>query len=362
MSKRIEELDKNFQAAPLKTEEGFTWFTVDQAPFVVVGLLWFKENGGEFNRLPKRAKGVVRDALWELGTMPSGGRVRFKTDSPTLRVRVRHSRPEIAMVHMCAVGMSGIDVYEGPPKRMTYWTSTKAIVPKETYVTQFFNDLPKKLREFTLYFPTYNDLVQFEVGVVAGSTLAAPTAYRLKKPVVFYGTSVTQGGCSSRVATGFVPLVGRKLGINVVNLGFSGNGRCDPELVPLLNEIDMACLVVDPVCNMGPDLMKTSFAPFLNGIRARWPKLPLVLMTTFRFAQENFALKPRWHEASDIAVATYRQMRRQGDKNVHLIECRKFFGAGPDHPSVDGVHLTDVGFEKMANGVAPVLKKILRLS
>src|SRR5438105_4326704 len=101
MSKRIEELDKNFQAAPIKTEEGFAWFTVDKAPFVVDGLPWFKENGGEFYRLPKRAQDVLRPVLWELGTMPSGGRVRFKTDSPTLRVRVRHSRNEIAMTHMC---------------------------------------------------------------------------------------------------------------------------------------------------------------------------------------------------------------------------------------------------------------------
>jgi lysophospholipase L1-like esterase len=245
---------------------------------------------------------------------------------------------------------------------MTYWASTKEIVAKESYVTQIFNDLPKKLREFTIYFPAYNDLAQFEIGVPAESKLATPSAYRLPKPVVFYGTSVTQGGCSSRTATGFVSVVGRQLGINVVNLGFSGNGFCDPELIPLLNEIDMACLVMDPVANMGVDRMKTGFAPFIDGIRTQHPKLPIVIMTTFLFAQENFFISRRWQEASDIAVETYRQMRRRGDKNVHLIECRKFFGAGPDHPSVDGVHLTDLGFAKMADGVTPVLKKVLKLT
>ena len=76
MSKRIEDLDKNFKAAPVKPEDSLTWHTVNAAPFVVDGLPWFKENGGEFYRLPKRAKSVLRDALWELGTMPSGGRVR----------------------------------------------------------------------------------------------------------------------------------------------------------------------------------------------------------------------------------------------------------------------------------------------
>ena len=361
MSKRIEDLDKNFKTAPVKPEDNVVWHTVNKPPFVVDGLPWFKETGGEFYRLPKRAKRGLRDALWELGTMPSGGRVRFKTDSPTLHVRVQHSRPDIAAPHMCAVGTSGVDLYEGPPQKMTYWNSSKAIVAKEPYVTQFFANLPKQLREFTIYLPVYNDLIRFEIGLAPGARLATPSPYRRKQPVVFYGTSVTQGGCSARAATGFVPVVGRRLGLNVVNLGLSGNGWCDPELVPLLDELDMACLVVDPVGNMGLERMKTGYVPFLNAIRARRPKLPLLFMTFFRRANEHYLGDCGWDETNAIMVNTYRQMRRHGDQNVYLLDTRKLIGREQDHPSVDGVHLTDLGFQKMADGVAPVLKRILHL-
>ena len=362
MSKRIEDLDKNFRAGSINIENGLTWHTVNAEPFVVDGLPWFNENGGKFYRWPKRAKSILRDALWELGTMPSGGRVRFKTDSPALHVRVQHGRPDIASAHRCAVGTSGIDLYEGPPKKMTYWNSSNAIVAKKPYVTQFFADLPKRLREFTIYLPVYNDLIRFEIGLAPGARLAAPSPYRRKQSVVFYGTSVTQGGCSARAATGFVPVVGRLLGINVVNLGFSGNGWCDPELVPLLDEIDMSCLVVDPVGNMGLERMQTRYVPFLNAIRARRPKLPLLLMTQFQFAKVNYLGNDGYDEANAIVLQTHRQMRRQGDQNVYLLDTRKLIGREQDHPSVDGVHLTDLGFKRMADGIAPVLRRILRLN
>ena len=362
MSKRIEDLDKNFKNAPVSAAAELTWHTVNAAPFSVDGLPWFQENGGAFFRLPKRAQSILRESLWILATMPSGGRVRFKTDSPVLRVRAQHSRPELAMPHMCAVGVSGLDLYEGPPRKMTFWNIGRPGHATAPYVVTLFTDLPKKLREFTIYFPTYNDLVHFEIGVAPSAKLAAPSPYRLKKPVIVYGTSVTQGGCSSRVGTGWVPTVGRQLGINVVNLGFSGNGNCDLELVPLLDELDMACLVVDPVGNMGPKLMPTGYAPFLAAIRARRPKLPLLLMTFFRRAGEHYLGDQGWDQANAIVLQTYQQMRRQGDTNVYLLDVRKIVGLEQDHPSVDGVHLTDLGFRQMADGVAPVLKRILHLA
>ncbi|MEI8062632.1 MAG: SGNH/GDSL hydrolase family protein [Verrucomicrobiota bacterium] len=363
MSKRIEDLDKNFKATPVKAEDSITWHTVNNEPFAVDGLPWFKENGGAFYRLPVRAKTSLRESLWILGTMPSGGRVRFKTDSPTLRARVQHSRGDagLAMTHMCAVGCSGLDLYEGPPKKMTFWNIGRPGHVTEPYVVTLVSDLPKKMREFTIYFPAYNDLVRFEIGLAPGVKLAAPSPYRLKKTVVVYGTSITHGGCSSRVSTGWVPVVGRQLGINIVNLGFSGNGQCDPELVPLFNELDMACLVVDCVANMGLARMKTGYVPFLDAIRKCRPKLPLLLMTELRYASEHYLGSQSHNEMNAIVIDTCRQMRRQGDQNVHLLDARKIIGFEQDHPSVDGVHLTDLGFKQMADGVAPVLKRILRL-
>jgi lysophospholipase L1-like esterase len=242
---------------------------------------------------------------------------------------------------------------------MTYWTSSKPMVAQELYVVSFFTDLPKRFREFTIYLPTYNDLVRLEIGLTTDARVVAPSPYRRKRPVVFYGTSITQGGCSSRSATGYVPTVGRLLGLDVVNLGFSGNGLCDPELIPLLHEINMECLVVDPVANMGLSRMKTDYAPFLNTLRTHRPSLPLLLLTFFRPADERFLGNRGHDQANAIVTQTYRQMRRHGDRRVYLLDIRKIIGREPDHPSVDGLHLTDLGFHRLAKAVAPVLRRIL---
>lgn len=361
MSKRIEDLDENFKDKNPKILDGLQWILAADPRFTVNGLPWFHENGGDFFRLPKRAKGVVREPVWELGTMPSGGRIRFKTDSTTLKLRIQHSRAEIAMVHMCAVGMSGIDLYEGPPSRMVYWNSSKQIVPKEPYVAQYFEKLPKKMREFTLYLPTYNDLVLLEIGLDVGAKIARPTAFRLKKPVVVYGTSITQGGCASRGANGFVPLLGRMLGVDVINLGFSGNGKSDLEVADIINEIDSACFVNDCIANMGIEDMKARYVEFNEKIRAKRPTLPILFMTSICWAGANIQNQPWLTETNQFVIDTYNRFRKRGDKNAHLLDCRKIIGIDPDHPSVDGCHLTDLGYKRMADGVAPVLKRILKL-
>jgi lysophospholipase L1-like esterase len=361
MSKRIEDLDENFKDKGSKIEDGLMWTSASDPRLTVNGLPWFRENEGEFFRLPKRAKRVVRDPVWELGTMPSGGRVRFKTDATTLKLRIQHSRAEIAMVHMPAVGVSGIDLYEGPPSRMVYWTSSKQIVAKQPYVATYFEKFPKKMREFTLYLPTYNDLVLLEIGVDVGAKIAKPSAFHLKKPVVVYGTSITQGGCSSRGANGYVPLVGRMLGLDVINLGFSGNGKSDLEVADLINEIDSACLVNDCVANMGVEDMKARYVAFNEKIRTKQPTLPILFMTSIRWASENYQANSRGEETNQFVIDTCNQFKKRGDKNVYLLDCRKIIGIDPDHPSVDGCHLTDLGYRRMADGVAPVLKRILKM-
>ena len=361
MTRRIEDLDKNFQAAAPRIADGLSWITARDPRVAVNGLPWFQENSGEFLRLPKRAKGVVRDVVWELSTMPSGGRVRFKTDSTTLRLRIQHSRPEIAMPHMCAVGVSGIDLYEGPPERMVYWGSNKNMVSQQPYVSTYFEKLPRELREFTLYLPTYNDLTLLEIGLDADATLAPPSPFRLPKPVVIYGTSITQGGCSSRGATGYVPLLGRMLEVDVINLGFSGNGKAEPELAELVAELDAACYVNDCLANLELDEAQQRYATFNQALRAKRPDIPLLLMTSILWAPHCFGGTHSCDARNELVLQNYADLRQRGDKGVHLLECREVIGIEADHPSVDGGHLTDLGFKRLADGVAPVLRKILKL-
>jgi hypothetical protein len=364
MSKRIEELDTNFKDQGSKIEEGLAWISAKDPRFTVNGLAWFEENGREFLRLPKRAKGVVPDGVWELATMPTNACVRFKTDSTTLKLRIQHSRPEVATARWCAVGASGIDLYLGPPARRVYWGSNNQIVSPQRYVSSYFEKLPRKLREITLYLPTYNDLVLLEIGLDPRARLAPPSRFRLAKPVLFYGTSVTQGSSTSRGATGYVPVVGRRLGIDVINLGFSGSGNSEASVADLVAEVDLACLVNDCVANMREEGMEERYLAFNEKIRARWPRLPILLMTCFPLAPCIRTEIPaaRLRRRNRLPFLAYRQFRARGDRNVHLLDCRDLKGFAPDHPSVDGVHLNDLGFLHLADAVTPRLKRILKLT
>ena len=361
MNKRVDQLDTNFAARGGRVEGELAWVSGKDPRLTVNGLPWFEENGREFIRLPKRAKGVVRDPVWELSTMPSGGRVRFKTDSSTVKLRVQHSRAELAMPHLCAVGMSGIDLYEGPPSRMTYWASNRPAEPTKPYECLYFEKMARKLREFTLYLPTYNDLVLLEIGLDKDAVVKPATAFRLRKPVVVYGTSITQGGCASRVANGHVPLIGRMLGVDVVNLGFSGNGQSEPEMAELVADIDAACYVNDCIANMTEEQMKTRYRAFNEVLLRRHPETPVLMMSAIRYASEHYVGGGRQLVTNAIARQAYQQLRKTDPGHVFFLDCTKVIGLEADHPSVDGCHLTDLGYWRLAKAVAPVLGKILKL-
>jgi hypothetical protein len=338
------------------------WIPANSDHFAVSGLHWFKENDGEFIRLPKRAQGVVRPEVWGLANAPSGGRIRFKTDSTSLKLRIYHGSGALCLPHMCAVGTSGIDLYEGSPEKMTFWASNYPGSINCPYICAYFENLPRQLREFTLYLPAYTPLAGLEIGLDLEAGVAEPTPFKCEKPVVFYGTSITQGGCASRSGNGFVPRVGRMLGIDAINLGFSGNGKCEPEVADLVGEIDAECFVIDCIANMTNTTMKQRYANFVSKIRSRWPETPILLMTRICFAFEHFRDGSDIDQIRDVMNAvvleTYNKMKTQGDEHVYYFDSTEAVGLSENHPTVDGVHLTDEGFRLLADALAPVLANI----
>ncbi len=336
------------------------WIPATSDLVTVNGLPWFEENGREFIRLPKRAEAVLNRDLWGCSLNTSGARVRFKTDSTSLRLRIHHGGGAISMHHFCARGCSGIDLYEGPPDKMTWWMNNEPAVIHAPYISQYFADLPQKLREFTLYLPTYCNIASLEIGIDRQARIAKPTPFKIAKPIVFYGSSITQGGCATRSAKGVVPVVGRQLNADIVNLGFSGLGRYEPEMAEFISEIDASCYVMACIANLNPQLAAERYAPFIEILRKRRPDSPILLTTRIRFAQENYSDQACWQGLTKAVLDTFAKRKARGDKNIYLLRVDKFIPMGSDHPSVDGVHLSDEGFKIMADAMIPVLTKILR--
>ena len=218
------------------------------------------------------------------------------------------------------------------------------------------------MREYLLYLPLYNGVSSVEVGLPADARFAAGLA-RLAdraKPVVFYGTSITQGACASRPGMAHAAILGRRLDRPVVNLGFSGNGRMDLELAPMIAEIDAALYVIDCLPNMSAEQVRERAAPFVRALRAQRPDTPILLVEDRTFTNAPF-------KRARVQVprpAPRRPARRHGDPPGEGVERIAYLAGdgllGLDgDAAVDASHPTDLGFERQADAFEPVVRELL---
>ena len=298
-----------------------------------------------YDRLPARAKALVRPPVWDLSLDSSGYCVRFVTDAPSIHVKWDLRKPQLAMDHMPATGVSGIDVYARLATGGWRFVGTGR-VGGQSNEAAFGNPGAK---EFIAYLPLYNGVTAVSVGVPAGKTLS-PAPVR-GKPVVFYGTSITQGGCASRPGMAYPALVGRKLDVPVINLGFSGNGQGEPELADLLAELDPAAYVFDALWNMSPQFVTERTAPFVRKLRAAHPDTPIVLV-------EDCSIHGTPTGKGKILREILAQLQQEGIKGLYFISAEGMMGPD-DEGTVDGCHPTDLGFMYQAEVFVRDLKPIL---
>ena len=183
------------------------------------------------------------------------------------------------------------------------------------------------------------------------------------KPAVFYGTSITQGGCANNAGGDYPSIVSRALNLDVVNLGFSGCGQGEPEVAHMIAEIDAGLFALDYVANVQPPRLKKTLPEFVNILRAKHPKTPIVLMSKIVYAAAMYAREYReQHEqCRDIMIQFYVKARKAGDKNIHFVDGNALISYGTDLALVDGGHPTGAGFQLMAGRLVPQVRQILKL-
>ncbi|MBP7141826.1 MAG: DUF1080 domain-containing protein [Opitutaceae bacterium] len=314
-----------------------------------------------FDRLPAAAEGVVRDPVWKLGEDSTGLRIRFMTDAGSVRARWTLRLERLAMFHMPATGVSGLDLYV---RDADTWKWIGVGRPRNTGKSQdqlLVGDLGTGMREYLLYLPLYNGVDSVELGLPAGSRFEpAPDRYAERKPIVFYGTSITQGGCASRPGMSYEAILGRRLDWPTINLGFSGNGKSEPEMAQLIAELDPAVYVYDSLGNLTPEQTKERLRPFIKTLRDRHPTTPIVLLEHLYPPHSVFGQNYRTKdsETNGYLRQFYDEMRKAGDKHLHYVAASLLLG-GDGEDTVDGLHPTDLGFMRMADGIEPVLRAAL---
>lgn len=357
----IAKIDKNFRAETLKGGEKIVYRNALRAPFEVTGFPWWSPGRGELYRMPKNiAKQKVGRGVVSLSHNSTGGAIRFATDSPLIVIRGFIKRGH-DMAHMPRVGSAGVDLVQdcGTPRERLHKPlfPSRAMVDGEEpflHVTKIHGD--RRMRQFTVFLPLYSGIKSIEIGVTPDAAVAAPKPQKIKDPICFYGSSVTQGGCASRPANNYTTMLCRAVDAPQVNLGFSGSAKGEPAVARAIAGLKLSAFVMDYDYNAPSAAhLKKTHAAFFRIVREAQPELPIILISGPR---DRY---PDAEKRRDIIRATYEQAVAAGDKNVYFIDGMTFFDEVPRRfCTVDGSHPTDLGFYIMYQKILPVLKQALR--
>lgn len=326
--------------------------------FEVEGRGW-AETAGPFDRLPESAKPKVSEAVWNLSHHSSGICIRFATDSATVSVRWSLTSDSLDMPHMPATGVSGVDLYarsadgswrfigNGRPHQMDGNLATFA-----------FPGGARPDQECLLYLPTYNGTKSLEIGVPPGGHLEKPRPRpeASRKPIVVYGTSIVQGGCASRPGMIWTAILGRLLDRPVINLGFSGSGTMAPPVAEPLAELDPAAYVIDCTWNMsvGPEVYLERISALVRTLRQSHPSTPILFIGQSSIRPDSHPTDLTRHQEAAVL-----SLQHEGIKGLLLVPGDSLIGADGE-ATVDGVHLNDLGMDRQARALLPVVQKALK--
>lgn len=334
----------------------YIYHDIKKPPFSIYGL-YDPCTEEKFRRIPKEVAEATSDGVTVLHTNTAGGRVRFKTDSPSISVKVSSPLDRAQMFHATPLMQFGIDLYNDKLSGSVYVGCSKpAYNIRHGYECEF--NLGAGEKELTLNMPLYGDVDSIEIGIIDGATLTAHSKYKHEKPIVFYGSSITQGGCASRPGTSYESIISRKYDCNYINLGFSGNAKAEDAITQYMATLDMAAFVSDydhnaPSCQY---LADTHYKMY-ETIRKANPTLPYYMIS-----KPDFYFNADCMQRRAIIMESYVKAWNSGDHNVYFIDGSAFFnGSASGDCTVDTCHPTDAGFFKMAEYIGDVLYRTLEL-
>lgn len=350
-------LDKNFAVTKVEGVE-FQMFTPQE--LTLEGFPWDNINEKPYRRLPDELE--VSPEVARLLQHSSGGVIRFCTDSEAIMLKGRYI-PFSPSPRTPPSGQSGFDVmmWENSKNILVMnFQKSAADACAEKFDFEYSCYLRDGMHEYRIYMPTYAGIEWLEIGLVKGSKVEKAPAHKTEKPILFYGSSVTQGACASRPSNGHAPLLAAIADAELINLGFSGNALGEPEWAEWIAKLDLSCFVMDYDHN-APHVehLRKTHEPFFKIIREKHPDLPVIMISKPFGKIENYELDI---ERRDVVKQTYLNAREKGDENVYFVDGMEFFKeVGYEYPTADRTHPTDLGFYLMTKAIEPALRAALKL-
>lgn len=353
MSKRLR--DPNLLAAKTSTD-GLTWHDALQAPCVLEGFPFRAANGPLF-RLPQHIVPGLLPLLVHVAAQPAGAGLRFAATGDRLAVKVELSRNETS--RNCTYNAThGIDAYVDGPLGWTFVGNLAVEKPSTKWTAELRlpGTLAKALgdatREWLLHLPLQNPVSGLKLGLEGAPQ--SPRARNIAKPLVCYGSSITQGFCASRPGLAWTNVVARALDVELVPLGFGGSARGEAEVAAAIATIDASCVVIDYDHN-APDAahLEHTHLPFLKIIRKARPRLPMVIATSPNFHGDA----KYWGARRAVIRASFKAIggptRFVDGATYHAAESWA-------ETTIDRCHPNDLGFRQMADHILPAIRSAMR--
>ncbi len=348
----ITSVDKNFVVQTDIDREGLVFTDIEDRD--EIKLYGVKHIDGCYRRLPEEVARATSEGVEYLHRQTAGGRIRFVTDSPYIAIHATLNSVD-KMPHFPMTGSAGYDLYRNGIYIGTYVPSVGTEIAFESVL----NIEEKGVEaEYVINFPLYCGINKLYLGLKEGSSLKAPSAYALPLPVVYYGSSITQGGCASRPGNAYMAILSRLLHIDHINLGFSGSACGEDAMIDYIASLEMSAFVCDYDHNApSNEHLRDTHEKLYRAVRKAHPALPILFLT-----RPKYHLFPYEVERVQIVRDTYEKALSEGDKNVYFIPGPELLSEeARECALVDNTHPSDAGFVSMAYKILPVLKEMLKL-
>lgn len=330
----------------------------DAAQFPLIGKIT-NNTETRYERLPSYLKDKTRPPVWDLGKNTSGMAIRFRSNSTSISAKWDLYQDR-NMNHMTATGIKGLDLYAWTKDHWQF-VNTGRPTGKSNEQTIIANMIPEE-REYMLYLPLYDGVTSLSIGIDSTGFILPPALDEpdTKHPVICYGTSITQGGCASRPGMSYSNILMRKFNREFINLGFSGNGQLDFEIAEVMaKRHDASLFVLDFVPNVNVKQLKEKTADFVRILRDENPETPILLVESIIFPHMKFdqSMQQVVLEKNTALREEYQKLKQKGYKNLYYLSSDNLIGKDGE-ATVDGIHLTDLGFERISEKLYQAIKRI----
>jgi len=293
----------------------------------------------------------------QLSRHSAGIAVLFESNSTFIKARWKVA-PRKQANNLTPVAQNGLDLYAFHKGQWQYvGVGRPTGESQDQIIIQRMND---SLKQFMLYLPLYNELTDLEIGVAANAVIRRPAKARIDttKRIVVYGSSIAQGSSASRPGMAYPAIMSRHTGWEFINLGFSGNAKMELPLAEWLAKVPASCYILDCIPNPSPEEITARAYPFIKHLRTQQPNVPIVIIETV--IREISYFDQQWTDRvkrqNEAIRQAYERLKKEGYQHLYYIPAKGL--SGDDHEAtIDGTHLTDLGFMRFVDKVLPVVKK-----